>query len=376
MSIHHQTWHYFIMVLLAITAAACDTSEKLYWPEKEWLSASPESHGMDSLKLSPVIQEIKDGHFGYIRSLLVIKDGYIISENYFNNTDTSSLQCMYSVTKSLLGAVWGIAEENGDVPTVDTPIEQALPEYASLIQTDPLKRQITIHDLLTMTIGMDWEENDLPDGAVTNGFFELMSSTDPIAYTLSKSIIDTPGTVFNYNSGCSLLLSAIFSANCGKKFGEYVNEHLLSKIGIDSAYCEELLKFSNAASGLFLTPRDMARFGLLIARKGEWNGNQIVPSDWMQQATAPQVRLDYSPLFTGYGYQLWNTTQWLSVGIRDSITVHMALGWGGQMIVAVPNYDLVVVITASQSRDEHEAMDPIFIIWQYILPAIRPSPTT
>ncbi|MCC7439218.1 MAG: serine hydrolase [Armatimonadetes bacterium] len=368
-------FYFFIVIWTIITLAACDRSEDLYWPEKEWKTASPELHQMDSAVLMRAVNAIKDGNYGNIRSLLIVKNGYIITEEYFHTADTFILEGVNSVTKSVLSAVWGIAENNGDVPPIDTPLEKALPEYAPLIQADSLKQRITIRDLLTMTAGMDWVENDLREGQVTNDFFELINSEDDVAYALNKPMVDTPSTVFNYNSGCSMILSAILTANSGRKFGEYANEHLLSQIGIDSAYCVETLKLSNAASGLFLTSREMARFGLLITREGEWDGKQIIPRDWVQQSTAPIVPLYNYPLVTGYGYQWWHTTEWLSVGIRDTITAHMAIGWGGQMIAAVPKHDLVIVITASQTANEQKEMDPIFIIWQHIFPAIRPVAT-
>ena len=183
-------------------------------------------------------------------------------------------------------------------------------------------------------------------------------------------MVDTPGLWFNYNSGCSMLLSTIFTTSSGKKFGEYVNKNLFNRIGIDSVYCQEMPAISNAASGLFLTSREMAKFGLLIARNGQWEQQEVISLPWIRQATSHIVHMYGYPFTTGYGYQWWLATQPLSVGIRDSITVYGAYGWGGQMIAVVPKYDLVVVVTAVLTKDELQTKDPTLILWNHILPAI------
>ncbi|KXK57257.1 MAG: 6-aminohexanoate-dimer hydrolase [Chlorobi bacterium OLB7] len=359
-----------LVLLSTLSFVSCQTSNEQYWPDKEWESASPTARGMDSAMLDNLVNAISNEEYGYIKSLLIVKDGYLITERYFHDADTSMLLPLYSVTKSILGMAWGIAEQNGDVPPVDTPIEKVLPQYSALIQSEPLKSRITIHDLLTMTAGIDWVENNLREGEITDDFYNVLMSPDMPSYVLSKTMVDTPGMWFTYNSGCSILLSSIFTTSCGKKFGQYINQHIFNPIGIDSAFCQEVPSLTNMANGLFLTSREMARFGLLIARDGQWNNQEIIPREWVRRATTPSVFFDQSLLLTGYGYQWWLTKQKLSVGICDTITVHSALGWGGQMIAVVPKYDLVVVLTAALSDDELEEKHPVSILWHHILPAI------
>jgi CubicO group peptidase (beta-lactamase class C family) len=173
---------------------------------------------------------------------------------------------------------------------------------------------------------------------------------------LDKPMAAAPGTQFNYCSGCSHLLSAIVQETTEMSPRDFADQYLFKPLGISN------VKWDTDAAGtpiggwgLWLTPRDMAKLGYLYLRHGEWNGQQIVSAQWVENATRTHTATDSD---LGYGYQWWT---------YPSLAAFAALGRDGQTIFVVPDLDLIIVTTAE--IDNH---DPIFqLIQQYILPAVQ-----
>jgi CubicO group peptidase (beta-lactamase class C family) len=208
-----------------------------------------------------------------------------------------------------------------------------------------------LEHLLTMTPGLGWQDEDPVFG-------ELYRSQDWVAYVLNKPMLEQPGTRFNYCSGCSHVLSAVLQQAAHTNTRDFAQKFLFGPLGITNYQWEADSKgIPIGGWGLQLTPRDMAKLGYLYLHQGEWDGQAIVASQWIEKATQKHVEAEDE---LGYGYQWW---------INPRLGAYMALGRYGQTIYVVPEADLIVVTTAGL-----ENHDEIFrLIEAYILPAIQPS---
>ena len=302
-----------------------------------------------------------------MRSLLVVRGGRLVVEEYFGGARANSLHDVRSVTKSVVGALAGIALERGDIRTLDDPVADYL--GALLPDLDPAKGAITVRQLLTMTSGLDWDE--------TGGFgsyIEWVRSGDPLGNLLGRPFSSTPGETFNYNSAAVHLLGVVLEQATGAGLPELARSTLFEPMGIAHSPWEPLGDGSfNGGAGLDLRPRDLARFGQLFLQGGSSGGNQLVPAEWVGASTRARFdwRFDMGAL-EGITYGLlW----WIVPGAREPL--YFAWGHAGQYVVVVPELHLVVVATnewRGAGEDggarlyERATMD---IVVQDIIPAFR-----
>lgn len=302
-----------------------------------------------------------------IRSLLVVKDGRMVVEEYFGDDGPDDLHDVRSVTKSVVSALTGIALARGDIRSLDDPISDYLGSL--LPQLEPDKGAITIRDLLTMTSGLEWDE--------TGGFGsynEWIRSGDHLGFLLRKPFSSPPGVEFNYNSAAVHLLGVVLEQATVMQLPTLAQFALFDPMGISRSRWEPLRDgYYNGGAGLDLRPRDLARFGQLFLQRGASGGRQIIPTDWIDVST--QERFDWrfdSGALGGisYGY-LW----WVVPGTSEP--TYFAWGYGGQYVVVVPDLRLVVVTTNDWYRVsedggaghyERETMDMLI---QDIIPAFR-----
>ncbi len=269
-----------------------------------------------------------------IHSVLVIRHGYIVAEAYYPPFTEESQREVFSVTKSVMSALIGIGLNEGAISGLDRPVLDFFPGR-TFAQPDPRKTAMTLENLLTMTAGLDWEDTNPVLGQMTQ-------SPDWVAFVLDRPMVEAPGRRFNYCSGCSHLLSAILQETTGQKTFDYAQAHLFGPLGITHfTWQRDRQGIALGGWGLQMTPRDMAKFGYLYLHGGAWDGQQLVPAEWVRRSTARHVETD-STLALGYGYQWW----------RDpAVDAYMARGRGGQLIYVAPGPDLVVVFTADLPDD-------------------------
>ena len=196
-----------------------------------------------------------------------------------------------------------------------------------------------------MTAGFAWNE----DGpAAQNDELRMYASADPLVYVLERDLTSEPGAKWTYSGGTTHLLGAILERSTGKPLEGYVREVLFQPLGIEQfEWRGDFGGMPAPASGLRLLPRDFLKLGILFANDGRWNGCQIIPSAWLQQAMGPQVEIPQAPnaLSTArrsaYGFQWWYDEYEVA---GDLVRVSVASGLGGQRIFIVPERDLVVVV--------------------------------
>jgi CubicO group peptidase (beta-lactamase class C family) len=252
----------------------------------------------------------------------------------------------------------GIAIGEGHIEGVDAKVADFFPDHRDW-QSDPLKREITIEHLLTMTSGLDWPESSVSYSSARNIMRQMMRSPDWVEFVLDRPMAAAPGTTFNYSSGGSHLLSAIIAEATGVRTISFAREYLFEPLDIaPGSWTSDPQGIAFGAGGVRLTPRDMAKLGQLYLQGGAWGGEQIVPAEWVEASVARQVGAHGAASY--YGYQWW---------VRGS-GIYAAHGYRGQRIFVVPHLEMVVVFTADVAGNA-----PSVLLSSFIVPAARsPEP--
>jgi CubicO group peptidase (beta-lactamase class C family) len=309
------------------------TAPRAAWPTAEWQTSSPEAQGMDSHKLAEMLKAIEERGLD-LHSLLIIRNGYLVSENYFGAYEANIHHQQYSVTKSFIATLIGIALDKGYIKDTDQRIVDFFPERTFDNLTDQ-KIAMTLDDTLTMRTGLDWEEGD-------PAYRALYTSPDWVKYMLDKPMAATPGTQFNYCSGCSHLLSAIVQQSTGMNPRDFAEQYLFKPLGItDYRWDVDAEGTPIGGWGLQLTPRDMAKLGYLFLHGGNWDGRRIVSAEWVTEATRTQAE---AGAMLDYGYQWW---------VYSAHHAYLALGRYGQTIYVLPDLDMIIVTTAAEEGHDH-----------------------
>lgn len=346
-----------------------------YWPTYAWKGCRPEEVDMDSELLLRAYDYAANPDV-FTRGLIIIRKGYIVGEAYFGNFDLYSRHPSYSVAKSFMSALIGIGIGQGIFESVDEPIYNYYPElnqkkgirvrsfFPEVLPSSRAQRRITIENLLTMTSGFEWNEDDL--NSITASDIVLMAlQEDYVQYVLSKPIIHEPGSVWNYSSGDSMLLSGLFNKVLGITAFQFGLENLFSHIGIPQIVWENDPSGQTIGGwGIEASVREYAKFGYLYSKAGEWENGQVVPKSWVYQSVQP-----VSENVNNYGY-LW----WLrpSLGGYDGSLIpndtFFARGLFTQEIFVMPSEDLVIVRMADDLYpDKWNEADFLTIILESLL---------
>jgi CubicO group peptidase (beta-lactamase class C family) len=289
-----------------------------------------------------------------IDSITVVRNGYVVMDAVIYPFPEETAHNVYSCTKSVTGTLIGIAIDQGLIAGVDVPVVELLPDAAPA-NVDELKAAMTVEDLLTMSSGLRCRDSSLYD---RQGLFEMMESDDWAAHMLALPMLEEPGTRFEYCNGASELLSAILSEVTGMPAAEYADEVLFGPLGIaDYVWPANPQGITMGSHALRLRPADMAKIGYLYLRDGWWDGEQVVSASWIEAATTAQIRAETNT--SSYGYQWW---------VDDGGDV-IALGYGGQYVIVVPDRDLVVVFTSG--LPENVSFRPRMLTEDSVVPAAR-----
>lgn len=343
-----------LFYIASLLVSACSNSsapaaDSEGWPTEEWRTSTPEEQGMDAQKLGQMLAVIQERDMN-IHSFLLIRNGYLVSETYFDGYDQNKKHDIQSVGRSVTATLIGIAIDQGYIDGLDHRILDFFPDR-TIANLDERKQSMTLEDLLTMRTGFQWQE-------VEGAFESMQKSPDWTQYILDMPMAESPGTSWNYCSICSHLFSGILYKTTGMNPYDFAEQHLFQPLGIsDIAWIKDPAGLPLGAGGFALTPRDMAKLGYLYLRHGEWEGQQIVSSTWVEKATYSHVDVTMNE-HLGYGYH------WITVPAMEG---YAALGGGGQIILVVPKHDLVIVTTAWTEESIFE------LIGQFVLPAVRVS---
>jgi len=317
---------------------------------------------------------VENGELTNLHSVIVARDGKLVTERYYEGSDErwgtwlgkiaftpDTLHDLRSVSKSIVSLLYGIALAEGKVPELDAPLVDQFPEYADLVN-DHERRRITVEHVLTMTMGLEWNE-DLPYTDPRNSEIAMEMAADRYRYVLSRPVVAEPGTTWTYSGGATAVLGHLISRGTGKSLQEYANEKLFQPLSItDIEWVNGSNGKESAASGLRMKPRDLARIGLLILNQGRWNGAQLIPQEWLAASFANHI-LRYGKSGYGYHWYLPRNHKWSNGQVG-------AGGLGGQRLVVFPDYQLVIVITAGNYNKPTAEEVPRKILRQLVLPAL------
>jgi CubicO group peptidase (beta-lactamase class C family) len=333
-----------------------------YWPTDGWRSCTPEEVGMDSELLRKMNEDMvlqMRLHID-VHSVLVIRKGYIVAEQYYSDDfGSDSLHYVFSCTKSVTSAAFGVANDQGLIPSLDTPLMDFFPDYQW--QNPEGKDRITLEHALTMSDGFEWYELQYLYGDDQNTFTQWRRNEGSLQFILDQPLLTTPGEVFNYNSGISHLLSVVLQQQTGVRLDSFAAREVFAPIGISDYHWT--INQDGAAkgySGLYLRPRDLAKFGLLYLEKGTWEDQQVISESWINESTSPQIlRGDIPGMY--YGYQWWVH--------EDGLIA--AVGFGGQILMLLPEYELIVLFNNYHNEaDAFQMETPWRLLDTFILPAI------
>lgn len=318
-----------------------------------WRVGTLKDAKLDPAAIAELIEMIDVGRtVPNVHALLIESQGRLVFERYWPGEDRkmrtelglvdhrpTTLHDIRSVSKSITSLLLGIALGRSADGSVNRPITGFFPNRSGL---DKRLDQVTLHHVLTMQAGLAWNESIVPydDG---NDFVKLLRSTDPIGFLLSKEPRDPPGTKWNYNSGLTDLTAGAIQNLTGRPLTRFADEVLFGPLGIGEyewwrpeAWPKNGIP--SAGAGLRMRARDMAKFGSLVLHDGQWNGQQIVPKDWILQSTAPHVENRWGKY--GYGYF------WLNGKLISGHRTIVAAGWGDQRIFVLPEVGLVITFLA------------------------------
>lgn len=301
------------------------------WPTRAWETSAPEQQGMDSAALADLV---KFGAAEKMDSLLVTRHGRIVAEAYYAPFRSGHRHRINSATKAVTGTLIAIALGNALLDSLDRRVLEFFPDR-TIANLDDNKRAITIRHLLNMTSGLEWKER--LDDSVPESFLAMEQSPDWQQFILDQPMAQPPGTAFEYNSGNSHLLSAIVNKLTGNTL-DYARAQLFGPLGItDLFWRRDPQGIPAGGAGLYLQPRDMAKIGYLYLRNGIWEGRQIVPPDWIDAVKRASVDMRLPGL--RYANQFW---------VLPDRHVYMAVGYHRQLIVVMPELDVVAVATGTR----------------------------
>ena len=351
--------------------AAATRSAVTSWPTHGWAKDQPANLGIDENVLLSLDKDLASGKYSLVDSFGVYRCGKMILQRtyshdyariygkeaktrgplnarltgpynyfdpawhpYYHGTDLHSMQ---SVSKTVSSAILGIAITRGDFKSsLDTPLLKYF-DISTVKNVDDRKRRITLRHVLTMTTGLDWNEENVAYNDPRSDSSLMEASDDWVQYVIDKPMSQEPGKTFNYSSGVSELLAYIFQKETGQDIEKYGAKYLFSPLGIEYHWKRTPLGVVDTEGGLYLKNADLTKIGYLYLHDGLWDGKQIISKDWVHQSLAPAI--DAEGDFK-YGFKWWLLPRTDRQGY-----VWMARGFGGQRLMVFPEEQLIAVFT-------------------------------
>lgn len=312
--------------------------------------STPEAQGVSSQTILDFV-EAADKSVDTMHSFMIVRHGHVVAEGWWKPAAADRQHILNSVSKSFTSTAVGLAIHEGKLK-LDDPVLKFFPADAPADPSANLKA-MRVRDLLTMSGGHDIEPHSAPGAGPSVKTF------------LAHPVVHQPGTHFQYNTMGSYTLSAIITKVTGQTTLDYLKTRLFAPLGIENPKWDSSPEGNSLGGyGLWLRTEDLARFGQLYLQKGKWNGKQLVPREWVEQATSKQIANDQeghaemgADWKQGYGFQFW----------RCRHNAFRADGASGQFIVVIPDQDAVIAITA----DTGDMQAELDVVWDHLLPAFH-----
>jgi CubicO group peptidase (beta-lactamase class C family) len=337
--------------------------------EGNWEVSSLKAEGINADKINELMLQLLNGNIQNIHSVLIVKNGKLVLEEYFYGYARHKIHSMMSVSKSITSLLIGITIDQKKISDIDKKIYEFFPSYRD-ISWDDLKNTIRLKHVLNMTAGLDWNYWVYSDADPRSTTQAMIGSDDWIRFVLEREMVDTPGKRFVYSNGLTILLGEILRNATGEYADKFAEEFLFDRLGISDFSWQKLPDGTIiTAWGLNLKPCDMAKIGYMMLKEGKWKDKRIVSSSWVKESTKAQSEGDML-LGSGYGYQCWRGSTLIN---NKSIEAFYAAGKGGQYIFVCPELDLVTVFTSKPVEHPMGELQPQIIMVNYIIPSMLPS---
>jgi CubicO group peptidase (beta-lactamase class C family) len=384
-----------IAILLAGRPKAA-TSVTATWPTKAWPKGTPASVGLDEAALASLDADLARGKYMLVDSFQVFRCGKEVFSRkyahdygqiygkeaktkgplnarltgpynyfdphwhpYYHGTDMHTMQ---SVSKTVTSVIFGVAIMRGDFKAgLDTPVLKFF-DASKVKNVDDRKRRMTLQHVLTMTTGLNWNEEVPYDDPRSDS--SLMEATDDwVQYVIDKPMAEEPGKVFNYSSGATELLAYIFKKETEQDLDAYGEKYLFAPVGMRHHWKRTYLGVVDTEGGLYLNGDDLAKIGYLYLHDGNWDGKQIVSKEWVKESLTPYIDAEREGpgIEFKYGFKWW-------LYLLKGKFVWMARGFGGQELMVFPEENLIAVFTGWEIINDSASTKDLV---DRLLPAVK-----
>ena len=348
-----------------------------------WQVASLGDEGLHEGLITTLVRGIRTGVYRGIDSVAIARNNKLVLsvqfresvgqfDEWVNNTDPER-HVLHSTSKSFTSALIGIAIDQGAIASVDVPFYELF-NYGAYANWDPRKAAMTLEDVLTMRLGIEWDEWSLPYTDPRNDLVFLENNNaDWAKALLDLPMTSDPGTVFAYNTAATIALGQALENATGMPMEDFANQYLFYPMQINTAaWWKSPTGLPVGGSGLFLKTRDMLKFGQLFIDEGAWQGRQLISPEWVAASVARHVDISsWASLSVAYGYQWWLDDLAYGTGTTPA---YVTSGYGGQYIFAMPDVDVVVAFTGQNYAHGERIVELYTLVEGIVLRAINDQP--
>ncbi|NNE77746.1 MAG: serine hydrolase [Pricia sp.] len=324
-----------------------------------WKTNNLQSQQLDSINVCRFFNQLSSVKHA-LHSIILIKNGEIIIEEYFGDYSVNKQHDLRSVTKSITSILIGIAVDKGFIDSIDDPISKYLNTLSPTKHLDKRKEDITIRHLLTMSSGLDCNDWDKKSKGQEDRIYR---KSDWLQSFIDLPMLNDPGAVSNYCTMGQVLATEIVSQASGRSIDQFAEEYVLHPLGINNYHWGHTSnkQVIPSAKRIYLTSRDMGKIGQLMLNKGKWGDTQVVSPQWVHESMAKQTKI------TGLDYGFFWWTIPFNVGGKEIIS-KTATGNGGQYIMVFPDENTVGVFTGGAYNSQNDKL-PFKIMQDVFLPA-------
>ncbi len=325
-----------------------------------WRTSSLADQDIDPAPIREMLRGIRSGEFEGVSSVLLVRRGVLVLEEYSGEASRESLHSTRSASKAITSALVGIAIDQGYIESVDAPLLPFFPEYAGEIEHwDERKQEITLAHVLSMTSGVRGNED------------AMYPTDDWIKFYLDQPLAATPGENFSYATSGVVALGNVITRASDLRVPAFADRYLFGPLGLTEYRWPITNSRGNqglamTGGGLNLRPRDMAKFGQLYLDGGVWEDERLISEAWIEESTQKHATSDLYGEDFGY---LWRMIDREVQG--QTVRSFEAWGNGGQFILVFPSLDLVAVFTGENYGRFPEMEQPFDMMDRYVLPAMR-----
>ncbi len=326
---------------------------KVIYPTKGWLTINPLKESIDTLMLAKADSDIINNQPS-VKGILITRNGKIVYEKYYSGFSADSIYNVWSITKSVVSMLTGIALKRNDLDSLSEHVCTLMPSNVTTGINENC-REITLAHLMTMTSGLSWYK---PGTAIAMRRYEEMDQI----FACPPS--NAPGSTFKYDGANAHAVSMLLQNTIKKPLNEYAESHLFRPLGIEKYRWEQDNSgYFLGSEGLYLTARDLAKLGYLMMMKGKWDGKQILTEEYYCSSTTQQ-NIGGFPGYDAYGLLWW-------VGKASPYETFYALGTGGQLLAVTPALGIVAVIVVDSNHPKADLYKPRQLYYDYIIPAVK-----